>query len=96
MHIFNLNADVLAVGWVVGQLADTVQPFIDGLTGSFVVETVFNLPGLGFLTIDAIRKGDMPVIQTCVLLTGAMFIFLNLIVDLMLPILDPRIRESQV
>jgi ABC-type dipeptide/oligopeptide/nickel transport system permease component len=48
------------------------------LTGSFVVETVFNLPGLGFLTIDAIRKGDMPVIQTCVLLTGAMFIFLNL------------------
>ena len=66
------------------------------LTGSFVVETVFNLPGLGFLTIDAIRKGDMPVIQTCVLLTGAMFIFLNLIVDLMLPILDPRIRESQV
>jgi len=66
------------------------------LTGSFVVETVFNLPGIGFLTIDAIRKGDMPVIQACVLLTGAMFIFLNLIVDLILPLLDPRIRESQV
>jgi len=61
-----------------------------------VVETVFNLPGIGFLTIDAIRKGDMPVIQACVLLTGAMFIFLNLIVDLILPLLDPRIRESQV
>ncbi|MDX2066086.1 MAG: ABC transporter permease [Fimbriimonadaceae bacterium] len=66
------------------------------LTGSFVVETFFLLPGLGSTTIDAIRKGDMPVIQACVLLTGALFIALNLLVDLALPILDPRIRESQV
>lgn len=43
MHIFNLNADVLAVGWVVGQLADTVQPFIEGLTGSFVVKATYRL-----------------------------------------------------
>ena len=43
MHIFNLHADVLAVGWVVGQLADTVQPFIEGLTGSFVVKATYRL-----------------------------------------------------
>lgn len=66
------------------------------LTGSFVVETYFRLPGLGFLTIDSIRKGDIPTVQACVLLTGALFLFLNLIVDLILPLLDPRIRESQV
>ena len=66
------------------------------LTGSFVVERFFVLPGIGSRTIEAIQQGDMPVIQACVLLTGAMFIGLNLIVDLLLPILDPRIRESQV
>ena len=43
MHIFNRDADVLAVGWVVGQLADTVQPFIEGLTGSFVVKATYRL-----------------------------------------------------
>ena len=43
MHIFNRAADVLAVGWVVGQLADTVQPFIEGLTGSFVVKATYRL-----------------------------------------------------
>lgn len=66
------------------------------LTGSFVVETVFRLPGIGALTIEAIKKGDTPTVQACVLLTGALFIFINLIVDFLLPILDPRIRESQV
>jgi peptide/nickel transport system permease protein len=66
------------------------------LTGSFVVETFFLLPGLGSTTIESIRKGDVPVVQACVILTGAIFIALNLIVDLILPILDPRIRESQV
>jgi len=66
------------------------------LTGSFVVETFFLLPGLGSTTINAIKQGDIPVVQACVLLTGTIFISLNLIVDMILPILDPRIRESQV
>ncbi len=66
------------------------------LTGSFVVEVAFRIPGLGFTTIDAIRQSNMPVVQACVLVTGAMFILLNLVVDMILPILDPRIRESQV
>jgi ABC-type dipeptide/oligopeptide/nickel transport system permease component len=66
------------------------------LTGSFVIERAFAIPGIGSATIEAIQKGDMPVIQACVLVTGAMFVFLNLIVDLVLPILDPRIRESQI
>jgi len=66
------------------------------LTGSFVLERYFLMPGLGSTVIEAIQQIDMPVVQAGVLVTGAMFIFLNLIVDILLPILDPRIRESQI
>lgn len=66
------------------------------LTGSFVVERAFTLPGLGSTTIEAIQQGNTPVVQACVLLTGFLFILINLVVDLLLPLLDPRIRESQV
>lgn len=66
------------------------------LTGSFIVETIFTIPGIGQKTIESIKANDMPVIQGGVLVTGAMFIFINLLVDMLLPILDPRIRESQV
>ncbi len=66
------------------------------LTGSFVVERAFTIPGIGSRTIEAITAVDMPVIQGCVLVTGSMFIFVNMLVDILLPILDPRIRESQV
>ncbi len=66
------------------------------LTGSFVVENAFLLPGIGKQTIEAMTQNNMPVIQACVLVTGAMFILLNLVVDIILPILDPRIRESQI
>lgn len=66
------------------------------LTGSFVVERFFILPGLGFMTIESIQRRDGMVVQACILITGALFIFVNLIVDLMLPLLDPRIREAQI
>ena len=66
------------------------------LTGSFVVETVFTMPGLGHAAIDSILKGDTPVILATTLVAGALFVLVNLVVDLILPIADPRIRESQV
>lgn len=66
------------------------------LTGSFVLETIFTIPGIGQEGIDAIAAGDMPRIQGIVLTTGLMFLLLNLLVDILLPILDPRIREAQV
>lgn len=66
------------------------------LTGSFVVERFFTLPGLGREGIEAIQRSDMPVIQAVIMVTGLMFIVINLIVDITLPILDPRIRESAV
>lgn len=66
------------------------------LTGSFVVERFFTLPGLGREVIEAIQQGNVPVIQAGILVTGTMFILINLLVDIILPILDPRIREAQV
>lgn len=66
------------------------------LTGSFVVERFFTLPGLGREVIEAIQQGNVPVIQAGILVTGTMFILINLLVDMILPILDPRIREAQV
>ena len=66
------------------------------LTGSFVVERYFSYPGIGSTTIEAILSNNVPVIQACVLVTGFIFIVVNLIVDILLPILDPRIREAQV
>lgn len=66
------------------------------LTGSFITERFYTIPGIGFYTIDAIQKRDTPVILATVLVTGAMFVIVNLIVDVALPFLDPRIRESQI
>lgn len=66
------------------------------LTGSFVVERYFSYPGIGSTTIEAILSNNVPVIQACVLVTGFIFIVVNLFVDILLPILDPRIREAQV
>ncbi len=64
------------------------------LTGSFIVETIFLMPGMGSTAIDAIQRNDTPILLGCVLVTGALFILVNLAVDLIMPLLDPRIREA--
>lgn len=64
------------------------------LTGSFILETIFRIPGLGLASIRAIQQSDYPVIQATVLLFAVGFIVINLIVDLLLPLIDPRIREG--
>ncbi len=62
------------------------------LSGAVVTETVFAWPGIGRLTIQSIYNRDYPVVQATVFLTAVMFIAVNLIVDLVYAILDPRIR----
>lgn len=60
--------------------------------GAVVVETVFNIPGLGRLVISAVLRRDYPVIQGVVLLTAAIYMLVNLVVDLSYVVLDPRVR----
>lgn len=62
------------------------------LTGTFVVETVFSVPGMGRYFITSIRARDYPVIMGTVLLYAAVLIIANLVVDLIYAWIDPRIR----
>jgi peptide/nickel transport system permease protein len=60
--------------------------------GAVVTESVFAIPGLGRLTIDAILRRDYPVIQGIVLLFSFLYVLVNLVVDLTYTLVDPRIR----
>jgi peptide/nickel transport system permease protein len=60
--------------------------------GVVVTESVFNIPGLGRLVVDAILKRDYPIIQGLILLFSFVYIFLNLLIDIAYTVLDPRIR----
>jgi peptide/nickel transport system permease protein len=62
------------------------------ISGVVITESVFNLPGLGRLTVDAVLARDYPVIQGVILLFSAIYILINLAVDLSYTIFDPRIR----
>lgn len=64
------------------------------LGGIAVVETVFTLPGLGRLLVDAIFARDYPVIQGCLLFVGVVYVIVNLVVDLCYPIFDPRVAAE--
>jgi ABC-type dipeptide/oligopeptide/nickel transport system permease component len=62
------------------------------LTGSFVVETVFGIPGIGYESIHCILARDYPVIQAVALLVATLCIAVNLIVDVLYALVDPRVR----
>ena len=60
--------------------------------GAVITESVFAIPGLGRLTVDAILRRDYPVIQGVVLLFSFVYVLVNLVVDLLYTVFDPRIR----
>jgi ABC-type dipeptide/oligopeptide/nickel transport system permease component len=62
------------------------------LGGAVITETIFAWPGVGRLTIQAIQAKDLPLVQACVLLLASIFVFANLVVDILYAYLDPRIR----
>ena len=57
-----------------------------------ITESIFNIPGLGFLTASTILTSDFPVIQAIVLFFSLAYVGINLLVDLTYTLLDPRIR----
>ena len=64
------------------------------LGGSILVETVFSWPGLGLQLFRAISSRDLPLVQGGVMLVSAIFVFLNLAIDVLYAFLDPRVRYS--
>ncbi|GMV36953.1 MAG: glutathione ABC transporter permease [Fimbriimonadales bacterium] len=64
------------------------------LTGSFIVETAFAIPGLGYRAIQAIQQRDYPMIQATTVLFAAAFVIVNLLVDIVQARVDPRVRAD--
>ena len=62
------------------------------LGGVVVTESVFNIPGLGRLTVDAVLARDYPTVQAVILLFALAYVLINLVIDLLYTVLDPRIR----
>ncbi|MEU6583617.1 ABC transporter permease [Nocardia sp. NPDC046763] len=64
------------------------------IAGTVVTERIFSLPGIGKLTLDSVFSRDYPVIQAVVLVIAASYIVINLLVDVLYTVIDPRVRVS--
>ena len=64
------------------------------LGGAVLVETVFDIPGIGRLNFDAIQHADFPIVQGTITLAAIFIIIANIIVDIAYAYLDPRVRYS--
>jgi peptide/nickel transport system permease protein len=72
----------------------TVTGIIAGglLGGALVIEQVFSIPGVGRLIVDAILSRDFPVIQGSLLFVAVVYLVVNLVVDMLYALVDPRVR----
>ncbi len=85
-------------------LKNSIQPLIvifgyqiaDILSGAALVEIVCNWPGLGSIMLTAVQAQDMHLVMASMMISGVMLIFGNLISDLLLLALDPRLREGML
>ena len=84
---------VIAVG-VAAALAMGVTPTSRAIDAPLapVTETVFAIPGIGRLVIDAVQHHDYPVIQSVLLISAGAYVLINLLIDLSYRLFDPRIR----
>ncbi|HXH64321.1 MAG TPA: ABC transporter permease, partial [Mariprofundaceae bacterium] len=64
------------------------------LGGAVITETVFDWPGLGRLTIEAIQQRNYPLVQGCVLVIALIYVAANLVADILGMVLDPRQRRA--
>ncbi|MEU9335857.1 ABC transporter permease [Streptomyces sp. NPDC048290] len=64
------------------------------LGGAVVIETIFSLPGMGKLMIDAVKNGDPAVVQGVVITTAVGFVVVNLVIDILYLLVNPRLRDS--
>jgi ABC-type dipeptide/oligopeptide/nickel transport system permease component len=62
------------------------------LVGSFVVERIFSIPGLGLFFVQSITSRDYPLIMGTTIFLASLIIFMNLVVDIIYGVIDPRIK----
>jgi peptide/nickel transport system permease protein len=65
-------------------------PFL--ITGAFVMERYFSIPGIGDITITAIHEGDYPILKAMTMLSAILYTLFNLLTDLLYAFFDPRIK----
>nr|WP_245354370.1 ABC transporter permease [Brachybacterium sacelli] len=81
----SLLPTVTVVGLVIGEV----------LGGSLITETIFGRAGIGTLVQKAVAAQDVPVLLVTVVLSAAVFVVVNLVIDLLYPLLDPRLRGAE-
>ncbi len=64
------------------------------MSGVVITESVFNIPGVGRLVVDAISRRDYPIIQGVMIIFAAVYVLINLVIDILYSFIDPRIRYS--
>ena len=79
---------------LVGILTVVGLSFISCLGGAAVTETIFNIPGIGKLTLNAVMRRDYEVVQAVVLLVSLLNVVCTLLLDILYGIIDPRVRLS--
>lgn len=80
----SLHASLTALGMSIPKL----------IAGAFIIESIFAWPGIGRLCVEAVFNRDLPIIQAYVLLMATLFVFFNLVSDLLGMFLDPRQRDN--
>lgn len=66
------------------------------LGGAIVTEQIFSLPGMGRMIVQSISRRDFPLIQSGLLVTSAMFVFVNMLVDILYTVIDPRLATAYI
>ena len=87
MHV--LKNAIISVVPLIGMIVSGI------FSGSIVIEQVFGIPGIGRLLIASVTSRDYPTVQTLVMYIAILILVVNFIVDILIQILDPRIRISR-
>lgn len=85
-----LRPSSLSLATVAGLVAGSL------IGGTLIIETIFVLPGMGYLGVQAIHARDYPVVQGFVLVVAVGYVFLNFLIDVLYAVLDPRIRDVAI
>jgi len=89
-RIIGVHALRLALLPVVTFLGPSIATLV---TGTFVVENIFNLPGVGFAAVTSLQARDYPTVQGATIIVAALVVVMNLAADVLYRVLDPRIRQ---
>jgi dipeptide transport system permease protein len=89
VYVHALRNALIPVITVIGLMVGTI------VTGAILTETIFSWPGLGRWLVGSVTSRDYPVIQSGILIIATIIVFVNLTVDVLYAIINPRMRENK-